>query len=194
MKDVVDTKFRDQQAGFRKDRSYMDQIATLRIIREQSLEWNSPLFINFVDLEKAFDSVDRDTLWKLLRHHGVPVKFVNIIRSSYEGLSCRVIHRGQPTEACNVRTGVRQSCLLLPFLFLIAIDWVMRTDLALQTKIRVFNSNVKPVLLYGSETWRTTVATTKKVQTFINSYLRRILWMRWQITKEPTRRLQMLRS
>ena len=55
-------------------------------------------------------------------------------------------------------------------------------DLTLQTKIRIFNSNVKPVLLYGSETWRTTVATTKKVQTFINSCLRRILRICWPIT------------
>jgi len=55
-------------------------------------------------------------------------------------------------------------------------------DLTLQTKIRIFNSNVKPVLLYGSETWRTAVATTKKVQTFINSCLRRILRIRWPIT------------
>lgn len=82
MKDEVDTKFRDQQAGFRKDRSCMDQITTLWIIIEQSCEWNSPLYINFVDFEKAFDSVDRDTLWKLLRHYGMPVKIVNIIRSS----------------------------------------------------------------------------------------------------------------
>ena len=66
MKDEVDTKFRDQQAGFRKDRSCMDQIGTLRIIIEQSCEWKSPLPINSVDFEKAFDRVDRDTLWKLL--------------------------------------------------------------------------------------------------------------------------------
>ena len=79
MKDEVDTQLRDQQAGFRKDRSCVDQIATLRIILEQSSEWNSPLYIHFVDFEKAFDSVDRDTIWKLLRHYGVPVKFVNII-------------------------------------------------------------------------------------------------------------------
>ena len=55
-------------------------------------------------------------------------------------------------------------------------------DLTLQTKIKIFNSNVKPVLLYGSETWRTTVATTKKVQTFINSCLRRILRIHLPIT------------
>ena len=69
MKEVVDPKLREQQAGFRWNRSCADQIASLRIIVEQSLEWNSPLYINFIDYDKAFDSVDRDnvevteTLW-----------------------------------------------------------------------------------------------------------------------------------
>lgn len=62
MKDEVDAKFRDQKAGFYKERSCMNQIATLHIIIEQSCEWNSPLYINFVDFKKAFDSVDGDTL------------------------------------------------------------------------------------------------------------------------------------
>ncbi|VDP50890.1 unnamed protein product, partial [Schistosoma curassoni] len=62
MKDAVDSHLRDQQAGFRKDRSCTDQIATLRIIVEH-------------------DSVDRRTLWKLLRHYGVPEKIVNIIQN-----------------------------------------------------------------------------------------------------------------
>jgi len=47
--------------------------------------------------------------------------------------------------------------------------------LSLHTKIRLFNSNVKSVLLYGAEAWRTTNTTTKKLQTFINNCLRRIL-------------------
>ncbi|CAH2251705.1 Hypothetical predicted protein [Pelobates cultripes] len=58
MKDVVDPQKRDKQAGFRQNRSCMDQIAMLRIIVEQSLEWNSCVYINFIDYEKAFDSVD----------------------------------------------------------------------------------------------------------------------------------------
>ncbi|VDP78017.1 unnamed protein product, partial [Schistosoma curassoni] len=71
MKDPVDARLRDEQAGFRRDRSCTGQIATLRIIVEQSIEWNSSLYINYIDYEKAFDSVDRTTLWKLLRHYGV---------------------------------------------------------------------------------------------------------------------------
>lgn len=98
MKGPVDAQFRDQQAGFRKDRSCIDQIAMLRIIVEQSLEWNSPLYINFLGYEKAFDSVDSETLWKLLRHYGIPDKIVTIIRNSYEGINCKVVHGGISSE------------------------------------------------------------------------------------------------
>ncbi|KAK7095931.1 hypothetical protein V1264_005285 [Littorina saxatilis] len=55
-------------------------------------------------------------------------------------------------------------------------------QLSLTTKIRLFNSNVKSVLLYGAETWRTTKTTIRKVQTFINSCLRRVLKIRWPET------------
>lgn len=52
-------------------------------------------------------------------------------------------------------------------------------DLSLSTKIRLFNTSVKSVLLYGAETWRTTVSTIKTIQTFINGCLRKILRIRW---------------
>ena len=92
---------------------------------EQSLEWNSTFYVNFVDYEKAFDSVDRQTLWKVLRHYRVPEK-INIIRNSYEGITCRVVHGRKLTDAFQVRTGERQGCLLSPFTFLLTIDWVMK--------------------------------------------------------------------
>ena len=117
MKGEVDKTLREEQAGFRQDRSCTDQIAILRIIVEQSIEWNSSLYVNFVDYEKAFDSLDRETLWKLLRHYGVPMKLVNMIKNSYEGMSCRVIHDGQLTENFEIRTGVRQGCCHHSFSF-----------------------------------------------------------------------------
>lgn len=101
MKEVVDTHLWDQQAGFRKSRSCTDQITTLRIILEQSLEWNSPFYV---------------------RYYGVPAKITNIIRNSNKGITCRVVHGQQLTEVFQVQTGVRQGCLLSPFLFLLAID------------------------------------------------------------------------
>ena len=68
------------------------------------MEWDSSLYINFVDYEKAFDSLDRDTLWKLLQHYGIPEKFISLIRSSYEDMACRVIHAGQLTDSFMVKT------------------------------------------------------------------------------------------
>jgi hypothetical protein len=117
MRNGVDVRLRDHQAGFRQDRSCIDQIAKLRIIVEQSLEWNSSLYINFVDFRKAFDSLHRDTMWQLLRHYGIPAKLTRIIKESYEGTACQVVHEGQLTRRFDVGTGVRQGCILLPFLF-----------------------------------------------------------------------------
>lgn len=56
---AVDATLKDRQAGFRKDHSCIDQLATLRIIIEQSIEWNTSLYVNFVGFEKAFDSLHR---------------------------------------------------------------------------------------------------------------------------------------
>nr|KAG5688191.1 hypothetical protein BaRGS_027786 [Batillaria attramentaria] len=106
------------------------KIASLRIIVEQSLEWNSPLYINFIDYEKAFDSVNREALWKLLRHYGVPGKIISLIRCTYQDMSCRIAHAGQSSESFEVKTGVRQGCLLSPFLFPLVIDRIMKTTTA----------------------------------------------------------------
>ena len=126
MRASVDQHLRDHQAGFRKDRSCPDQVATLRIILEQSLEWKSSLYINFIDFEKAFDSIDRDSLWKIMKHYGIPDKYISIVKATYDGMTCRVLHGGDITDKFHVLTGVRQGCILSPFLFLLAIDWVMK--------------------------------------------------------------------
>ncbi len=69
-------------------------------------------YINFIDYEKAFDSLDRDTLWKLWRHYGIPEKIITIIQNNYQATSCKVLHAGQLSESFEVKTGVRQGCLL----------------------------------------------------------------------------------
>jgi trehalose-6-phosphate synthase len=73
-------------------------MAALRIIIEHSLEWNSSSFLKFVDFEKTFDNLDREVLWNLMAHYGIPQKFINIIRNSYNNMQCRVIHDFVPLE------------------------------------------------------------------------------------------------
>ena len=117
MKGALDETLREEQAGFRKNKSCTNHIATLRIIIEQSIEWQSPLYINFIDFEKAFDNVDRDVIWMLMHHYGIPAKFVTLIQQMYEHSDYQVIHNGKLSETSEVKTGVRQGCILLPFNF-----------------------------------------------------------------------------
>ena len=122
----VDPLLRKEQAGFRKGRSCADQIFTLRQIVEQSNEWNSPVYANFIDFTKAFDSINRPALWKILSHYGIPDKLINIIRMLYVDFSARVICGTDLTEEFLIHTGVKQGCLLSPLLFTLCIDWVMK--------------------------------------------------------------------
>ena len=71
IKTEVDKTLRDEQAGFRQERSCVDQIATLRIIVEQTIEWQTSLCMNFIDFKKDFDSIDHQVLWKILKHYGI---------------------------------------------------------------------------------------------------------------------------
>ena len=66
-------------------------------------------------------------MWKLLRHYGVPEKIISLIWCTFQDMSCKIAHAGQLSESFEVKTGVRQGCLLSPFLFLLVIDWIMKT-------------------------------------------------------------------
>uniref|UniRef100_H3B4N3 Reverse transcriptase domain-containing protein n=1 Tax=Latimeria chalumnae TaxID=7897 RepID=H3B4N3_LATCH len=117
MKISAEKTIREEQAGFRENRSCMDNIV-IRNIAKQCLEWNTTAYFNFIDFEKAFDSLHRESLWKILDLYGIPTKVVNILKGFYNGYSCIVRQDA-------VTSGVRQGCILSPFLFLLALDWVM---------------------------------------------------------------------
>ena len=81
---ALDPMLRKEQAGFRKGRSCGEHIFTLRQILEQCQEWKTPCYVNFIDFEKAFDSIHRESLWCILRHYGISCKIVAIIKMLYE--------------------------------------------------------------------------------------------------------------
>lgn len=122
----VDNKLRVEQAGFRAGRGTTEQIFLLRNILEQAIEWNSNLYLCFVDFEKAFDSVHRETLWKIMGSYGIPEKLIIMTKSMYEDSECAVVDGSGTTEWFRVRSGVKQGCNMSCFLFLLVIDWIMR--------------------------------------------------------------------
>jgi len=112
LKDKVDRILRQEQAGFRGGRSCSEQIFTLRNIIEQSIEFQSPLLINYIDFKKAFDSIHRETLWNIVRSYGVPEKYINIFKSLYRKSSCCV--RTKNCNTIHVRYTNRSETRLCP--------------------------------------------------------------------------------
>lgn len=122
---AVDLMLRNEQAGFRTGRSCADHINTLRIIIEQTKEYNTHLYLLFVDFERAFDTVSRDLLWRTLSSKGIPDKIVTLIRELYRESSSRVRFNGKDSQPFSSTTGVKQGCILSPTLFLLLLDSVL---------------------------------------------------------------------
>jgi hypothetical protein len=76
----VDKIIRKEQAGFRANCSCIDHISTLRIIIEQSMEWKTGVHVTFIDFKKAFDSLNRKKIWRILKEYGIPHKIINLIK------------------------------------------------------------------------------------------------------------------
>ena len=119
---AVDDLLRNEQSGFRKGRGCTDNIFTLRNILKQCSDWNRELYVNFIDHEEAFDSIHRDSLWQILRAYGIPQRIINIIKCFYSNFTCCI---DQGDLSFEVKTGIRQGCVMSSMLFNIAIDWVL---------------------------------------------------------------------
>jgi hypothetical protein len=94
-------------------------------VLEKRNVYRRPTILVFLDFKSAFDSVDRSVLLKTLAQMGMPMKFVNIIRSLYSHTVGRVRVYGQLSKSFPTTSGVRQGCPLSPFLFNFIIDAVM---------------------------------------------------------------------
>lgn len=123
---IIHAKLRNEQAGFRPGKSCTDHISSLRIIIEQSAEFNSPLYMAFVDFERAFDTVQRNAIWSALEEFGTPIKLIRLIQELYNNSECRVLHKSNLSEKIKVNTGVRQGCVLSPLLFIAVLDGVLK--------------------------------------------------------------------
>ena len=116
---IADPYLSESQCGFRPNRGCVDMIFTTRQLIEKCREQNVGLCATFIDLTKAFDSVNRDGLWKLLAKLGCPDKFLSMIREFHDGMSARVIEHGTQSDPFPVTNGVKQGCTMAPTLFAI---------------------------------------------------------------------------
>ena len=107
----------DVQAGFRKGRGTRDQIANTRWIIEKAREFQKNIYFCFIDYAKAFDCVDRNKLWKILKEMGISDHLTCLLRNLYAGQEATVRTVHGTTDWFQIRKGVRQGCVLSPYLF-----------------------------------------------------------------------------
>ena len=85
LQQYVNRELPDVQAGFRKGRGTSDQIANIRWIMEKAGEFQKNICFCFIDYAKAFDCVDHNKLWKILKEMGIPDNLTRLLRNLYAG-------------------------------------------------------------------------------------------------------------
>nr|VZI48736.1 unnamed protein product [Spirometra erinaceieuropaei] len=107
----------ESQCGFRRHRGTTDMIFAARQLQEKCQEMRTHLYSTFVDLPNAFDTVNREGLWKVMQKFGCPERFTQMVRQLHDGMMARVTDNGAVSEAFAVTNGVKQGCVLAPTLF-----------------------------------------------------------------------------
>ena len=115
----------DVQAGFRKGRGTRDQIANIRWIMEKARDFQEKIYFFFIDYVKAFNGVDHNKVWKILKGMLIPDHLTCLLRNLYAGQEATVRTGHGTTDWFQVGKGVCQGCILSPCLFNFYAEYIM---------------------------------------------------------------------
>ena len=143
----------DVQLGFRKGRGTRDQIAHIHWIIQKAREFQKNIYFCFIDYAKAFNCVDHDKLWKILKEMGIPDHFICLLRKLLAGQEATVRTGHGTMDWFQIGKGVRQSCVLSPCLFNFYAEYIMRnTGLEeAQAGIKIARRNINNIR-YANDT------------------------------------------
>ena len=99
---------------------------SIRWIMEKAREFQKSIYLCFIDYAKAFDCVDQNKLWKILKEMGIPDHLTCLLRNLYAGQEATVRTGHGKTDWFQIGKGVRQGCILLPCLFNFYAEYIMR--------------------------------------------------------------------
>ena len=126
IRDMTEGVLSEVQGGFRRGRGCTDQVFAVRPVCEKYLAKGKNVYWAFMDLEKAYDRVDRTALWDVLRMYGVGGKLLCGVKSFYVDSRACVRVGNEVSEWFPVKVGLRQGCVMSPWLFNIYMDGVVR--------------------------------------------------------------------
>ena len=116
----------DVQAGFRKGRGTRDQIANIHWIIKKAREFQKNIYFCFIDYAKAFDCVDHNQLWKILKEMRIPDHLTCLLRNLYAGQEATAGTEHEIAAWFKIGKGVYQFCILLPYLFILYAENIMQ--------------------------------------------------------------------
>ncbi len=116
---------RPNQSGFSPGRGCTNQMHNLRRTLKQRWSFQQATAMCFVDFASAFDSVDRDFLWRIMATDGMPAKLLRLIKAYYSLAKMKVRASGSDSMPIETRSGARQGCALSPTLFNNITDWIL---------------------------------------------------------------------
>ena len=143
----------DVQAGFRKGRGTRGQIANIQWIIEKPRESQKNIYFCFIDCAKAFDYMDYNKLWKILKEMGIPDHLTCLLRDLHADQEATVRNRLATMDWSQIGKGVCQGCILSPCLFNLYAEYILRNarlDEA-QTEIKIARRNINN-LRYADDT------------------------------------------
>ena len=114
------------QAGFRKGRGTRDQIANIRWIIKKARQFHKNIYFCFIDYVKAFDCVDHNKLWKILKEMGIPDHLTCLLRNLYAGQEAIVRTGHGRTDCFQIGKGVCQGYILSSCLLNLYAEYIMR--------------------------------------------------------------------
>ena len=126
LQQYVNCELPDVQAGFRKGIGTRDQIANIHWIIEKAREFQKNIYFCFIDDAKAFDYVDHNKLWKILKDIGTPDHLTCLLRNPYAVQEATVRTGHGTTDWFQIGKGVRQGCILSPWVFDLYAEYIMR--------------------------------------------------------------------
>ena len=126
LQQYVNHELPDVQAGFTKGRGTRDQIANIHWIIEKAGEFQKNIYFCFIEYAKAFDCVDHNKLWKILKQIRIPDHLTWLLRNLYPGQEATVRTGHETTDWFQIGKGVCQDCILSPCLFNFYAEYIMR--------------------------------------------------------------------
>ncbi|CAH2302922.1 Hypothetical predicted protein [Pelobates cultripes] len=125
LKQYMDRELPDVQASFRRGQGTRDQIANVRWVTEKAREFQKNIYFCCKDYSKAFDCVDHNNMWQVLKEMGVPDNLTRLLRNLYVDQEATVRTEHGTTEWFKIVKGVRQVCILSPYLFTLYAEYIM---------------------------------------------------------------------